>query len=78
MRLVMAKPAASSFALLILWPVDKRSIDIDIFLFTLLIEPCAASALILVLITDMGFSFKVLLHQEEMMVISHMAKESDR
>jgi hypothetical protein len=65
-------------ALLILWPVDKRSIDIDIFLFTLLSEPCAASALILVLITDMGFSFKVLLHQEEMLVISHMAKESDR
>jgi len=46
-------------------------------LFTLLIEPCAASALMLVLITDMGFSFKVLLHQEEMFVISHMAKESD-
>jgi hypothetical protein len=51
--------------------------EVDNFLFTLLIEPCAASALMLVLITDMGFSFKVLLHQEEMLVISHMAKESD-
>jgi hypothetical protein len=40
----MANPAASSFALLILMPVDRRSIDCDDFKPFERNDPCAESA----------------------------------
>jgi hypothetical protein len=40
----IATPAASSDAELILWPVDRRAIDVSISLFTLLAAACAISA----------------------------------
>jgi hypothetical protein len=79
MRLVMAKPAASSLALLIRRPVDRRSIETANLLFTLLSEPWAARALVLVLITDMMFllksaSLRVWLRTQEIVLL--MADDS--
>jgi hypothetical protein len=52
----MAKPAASSLALLIRTPVDKRSIAVACVKPVLRKEPCAANALMFVLIVvDMDF-----------------------
>jgi hypothetical protein len=53
MRLVMAKPAASSLALLILLPVDKRSMAWLMLRLLERIDSWATSAFTLVLITDM-------------------------
>ena len=53
MRREMARPAASSLALLMRVPVDRRSMADAIDLFTLLKDAWAVSDLTLVLTTDM-------------------------
>jgi hypothetical protein len=49
----MAMPAASSLALLMRLPVDRRSMAVDMDLLTLLKEAWAVRDLTLVLTTDM-------------------------
>jgi hypothetical protein len=51
----MARPAASSVAELMRIPVERRSMDVAELMLVLRNEDCAASALMLVLITDMDF-----------------------
>jgi hypothetical protein len=55
MRVLMARPAASSLAELMRMPVDKRSMEVEESMAVRRKELCAASALIFVLITDMDF-----------------------
>ena len=55
MRVLMARPAASSFAELMRIPEDKRSIAVDWLSPVTRKEFCAAIALMFVLITVMGF-----------------------
>jgi hypothetical protein len=55
MRVLMARPAASSLAELMRMPVDKRSMEVEESMAVRRKELCAASALMFVLITDMDF-----------------------
>jgi hypothetical protein len=55
MRVLMAKPAASSLAELIRIPLDKRSMAMDRFRPDVRTEDCACIELMLVLITDMDY-----------------------
>jgi hypothetical protein len=54
-RVLMARPAASSLAELMRMPVDKRSMEVEESTAERRKEACADSALMLVLITDMDF-----------------------
>jgi hypothetical protein len=54
-RVLMARPAASSLAELMRMPVDKRSMEVEESTAERRNEDCADSALMLVLITDMDF-----------------------
>ncbi len=53
MRVLMARPAASSLAELMRVPLDKRSIEVDMFRPFMRNEFCACRALMLVLIATM-------------------------
>jgi hypothetical protein len=55
MRVLMARPAASSLAELMRMPVDKRSMEVEESRADRRSEDCADKALIFVLITDMDF-----------------------
>jgi hypothetical protein len=55
MRVLMARPAASSFAELMRMPLDKRSMAVVWDKAEVRKEFCAATALRLVLMTDMDF-----------------------
>jgi hypothetical protein len=76
-RVLMAKPAASSFASLIRMPVDKRSIAVACDRPVLRNELCAANALMFVLIdVDMDFLLQGLLRSYKS--VSLLKQSQDR